>query len=172
MVEGFAGIKGVSYILITDLEGKIRASTLRDEERIDAVTQRDEGDGQETRVVKLTQGFEFIVPILEGTLGFVHLGFSPFARRSIGHLRPEGAILGGSLLLSWILILLFSQRLSRRLLRLAQATERVSLGNMEERIWLDSQDEIGKLAQATDRLRISLQAAMERLGKGEGIERA
>ena len=173
LVERFVGIKGVSYVLITDIEGKVRASTLRDEERIKGIIERKQSDQGEVKVIRLAynQGHEFTVPILEGTLGFVHLGLSSFAQKSKDYWKIEGTFLGGSIFLSWILVLLFSHRLSKRLLRLAQETERVSLGNMEERISPGSQDEVGKLAQATDRLRISLQAALERLEKGEGFER-
>ena len=173
LVERFVGIKGVSYILITDIEGKVRASTLRDEERIEGIIERGQSDQGEVKVsgFAYNQGHEFTVPILKGTLGFVHLGLSPFAQRSKGYWKIEGAFLSGSLFLSWILVLLFSHRLSKRLLKLAQETERISLGNMQERISPGSQDEVGKLAQATDRLRISLQAALERLEKGEGFER-
>jgi len=173
LVERFAGIKGVSYILITDQEGKIRANTLRDQGRVESIIQRDGGDAEKARAIRFAQGrgYGLTIPILEGTLGAVHLGFSSFAQKSRDYWMIAGVFFGGSLLLSWVLVFLFSHRLSSRLLRLAQVTERVSLGYMEERIIFDSRDEIGKLAQATDRLRISLQTALERLGKGEGIER-
>lgn len=171
LVERFAGIKGVSYILIADQKGKIRANTLKDQGRIKSIIQRGGQATEGVKAVKSAQGrgYELTVPILEGTLGTLYMGFSSLAENSRGYWLTAGVFLVGSLLLSWILVFLFSQRLSNRLLRLAQVTERVSLGYMEERIPTNSGDEIGKLAQATDRLRISLQRALERLGKGEGI---
>ncbi len=171
LVERFAGIKGVSYILITDQKGKIRANTLKDQRRIKSIIQGGEQDAEVVKAVKSAQGpgYELTIPILEGTLGTIYLGFSSLAQNPRGYWVTAGVFLGGSLLLSWVLVLLFSHRLSKRLLQLALITERVSLGYMEERIPTNSGDEIGKLAQATDRLRISLQRALERLGKGEGI---
>jgi len=173
LVERFASLKGVSYILITDQKGEIKANTLKDQKRVGSIIQR---GGRITEGVKAAKsprgrGYELTIPILEGTLGTLYLGLSPLAKNPRDYWRTAGILLGGSLLFSWILIFLFSHRLSHRLLQLALITERVSLGYMEERIPTNSGDEIGKLAQATDRLRISLQGALERLGKGEGIGR-
>ena len=167
LVERFAAIKGVSYILITDQQGRVRANTLRDRRRIALIT---EGNGEGSSQVTSKGRYELAIPILEGTLGTVYLGLSPLVQKPMDYWII--GFLGGALLFSWILIFLFAQRLSKRLLWLAQVTERVSLGSMEEGITMDSEDEIGRLAQATDRLRISLQTALERLGKGASVGRA
>jgi len=173
LVERFASLKGVSYILITDQKGEIKANTLKGQKRVKSIIQRGGRITEGVKAAKSPQGrgYELTIPILEGTLGTLYLGLSPLAKNPRNYWTTAGILLGGSLLFSWILIFLLSHRLSHRLLQLALITERVSLGYMEERIPTNSGDEIGKLAQATDRLRISLQGALERLGKGEGIGR-
>ncbi|MGF1459127.1 MAG: DUF3365 domain-containing protein [Leptolyngbyaceae cyanobacterium] len=51
----------------------------------------------------------------------------------------------------------------RPLNRMAQVAEAVSMGDTEAEFTQDSQDEVGKLAEAFNRMRLSLQMAMQRL---------
>jgi HAMP domain-containing protein len=43
------------------------------------------------------------------------------------------------------------------------AADRISRGDLEEPVGLDSNDELGQLARAIERMRVSLQEGMERL---------
>jgi HAMP domain-containing protein len=63
-----------------------------------------------------------------------------------------------------ILVNLWLKRLVvRPLNRMAQVAEAVSMGDTEAEFTQDSQDEVGKLAEAFNRMRLSLQMAMQRL---------
>jgi methyl-accepting chemotaxis protein len=58
-----------------------------------------------------------------------------------------------------------AQRLTRPIVELTEAANRISLGELDVPIAADSNDEIGTLAESLDRMRISLKQAIERLRK-------
>lgn len=67
------------------------------------------------------------------------------------------------LVLALLLSVLFSKRLVARLAYLRDVTEKISLGQMDHPIQIRSNDEIGDLAQALERMRESLKMAMQML---------
>jgi HAMP domain-containing protein len=63
-----------------------------------------------------------------------------------------------------ILVYLWLKRLVvRPLNRMAKVAEAVSMGDTQAEFTQDSEDEVGKLAEAFNRMRLSLQMAMQRL---------
>jgi HAMP domain-containing protein len=52
---------------------------------------------------------------------------------------------------------------TRPIVQLTQVAERISLGELDAKIEVTSQDEIGEFADAFSRMQASLQVAMERL---------
>lgn len=58
-----------------------------------------------------------------------------------------------------------SQRLTRPIVELTEAANRISLGELDVPIAVQSGDEIGTLGESLDRMRISLKQAIERLRK-------
>ncbi|MBI4749834.1 MAG: HAMP domain-containing protein [Acidobacteria bacterium] len=57
----------------------------------------------------------------------------------------------------------FSQRLTQPIILLTEASNRISLGELDESIAVGGSDEIGQLAESLERMRISLKSAIERL---------
>lgn len=57
----------------------------------------------------------------------------------------------------------FSQRLTQPIILLTEASNRISLGELDEAIAVGGSDEIGQLAESLERMRISLKSAIERL---------
>jgi HAMP domain-containing protein len=53
-------------------------------------------------------------------------------------------------------------------LELARATENISLGRVDQAIVIRSKDELGQLAAAIERMRISIRIAIERLASKKG----
>jgi HAMP domain-containing protein len=72
-------------------------------------------------------------------------------------------ILAGGILLSFLL----SRTLVRNLKYLTEITEKISTGMMDRSIKIKSRDEVGKLAESLERMRISLKMAMEIIEKEE-----
>lgn len=62
------------------------------------------------------------------------------------------------LLLQWLLV---NKPVADSLTQLQQAAERISTGELDTPVQIDSGDEIGELGKAFDRMRLSLKAAME-----------
>ena len=58
-----------------------------------------------------------------------------------------------------------AQRLTRPIVELTEAANRISLGELDVPITVNSDDEIGTLGESLDRMRISLKQAIERLRK-------
>lgn len=56
-----------------------------------------------------------------------------------------------------------AQRLTRPIVELTAASNQISLGQLDQAIQIKSDDEIGQLAEALERMRISLKQALERL---------
>ncbi len=90
-------------------------------------------------------------PVLEGALGYVHVGFN----RSTARARLETLLLRFGIVLASALAAfslggyLFSRRLVAPLSRLTQAARRIAdQGDLREPIQVDSHDEVGQLSQA------------------------
>ncbi|MCJ7664418.1 MAG: zinc-ribbon domain-containing protein [Desulfobacterales bacterium] len=72
-------------------------------------------------------------------------------------------IFGGTLLLIGIIMLLYLQRLTKRIKSLTDITNRISVGELEARVEIQAGDEIGALAEAISRMQDSIRLAIERL---------
>ncbi|WP_034384772.1 HAMP domain-containing protein [Deinococcus sp. YIM 77859] len=83
------------------------------------------------------------------------------------NLRNTLLLVLGVSLLALILAAVLALRATRRVVqpieRLVQAADAISMGDLTRPVQADRNDEIGDLAQALERMRLSLEAAMERL---------
>ena len=72
------------------------------------------------------------------------------------------------LLLTLALILLVIRAITRPIAHLSQVADRISLGEMDAVISIESKDEVGELGERFRRMQVSLKAAMEQLDKDSG----
>lgn len=74
-------------------------------------------------------------------------------------------LLGGllTMALGWWLTQQAAQRIVEPINRLVQAADAISMGDLRQSVKAEANDEVGDLAQALERMRLSLDAAMERL---------
>ena len=72
---------------------------------------------------------------------------------------------GLTLLVAATVAAMFARRMSQRILALTFAADRISLGELEASVKQSSHDELGDLAAALERMRLSLKISMERLRK-------
>ena len=89
-------------------------------------------------------------------------------RETNNHFRIETEnliLLAGSVLLVLIIAWLSARAIVSPLTKLADAAERMSLGELNIKIDIKSKDEIGLLAQSIGRLQTSLKLAINRLRK-------
>jgi predicted Zn finger-like uncharacterized protein len=73
------------------------------------------------------------------------------------------AIFGGTLLIIAIIMLVYLQRLTKRIKSLTEVTNRISVGELEAHVEIKTGDEIGALAEAISRMQDSIRLAIERL---------
>lgn len=84
------------------------------------------------------------------------------------------AVLNKVLLIIVLIVLVFilgaigvaifaAQKLTKPIIELTEASNNISLGKLDESIQIKSDDEIGQLAEALERMRISLKQALDRL---------
>jgi two-component system response regulator HydG len=87
-------------------------------------------------------------PIFEGKGGVLRLGFSEmlYRQRVIGLWLQMSALTFGILLLAVAGTLFFVKRITRPLVALAQATQKIDQGELSVRVGVQGQDEVGKLA--------------------------
>jgi HAMP domain-containing protein len=71
-------------------------------------------------------------------------------------------VLLGGVLLS----VLLARGITGPILRLTQVADKISKGDLDTAVGIESRDEIGELASSLERMRTSLKAAMARLSRG------
>ncbi len=73
------------------------------------------------------------------------------------------AIVAGTIILIGIIVMLFGHRLTRRIQSLTDVTERISVGDLDADVEIESKDEIGDLGEAVSRMQDSIRLSIERL---------
>ncbi|MBN1352516.1 HAMP domain-containing protein [candidate division KSB1 bacterium] len=68
-----------------------------------------------------------------------------------------------AIIAGFVLSFLLGRRMSRPIVELTKAADAISLGNFSNAVTAKTKDEIGELAIAIERMRTSLQKAMDRL---------
>jgi HAMP domain-containing protein len=109
----------------------------------------------------------FVAYPIENKLGSVHLALDA---RTVGEPAARSInitliVLGITLALVSAIASYFANLISRRMLSLANLADKVSMGDLEQPITATSKDEIGDVAQALERMRISLRAAVARFSR-------
>jgi HAMP domain-containing protein len=171
LLRKYSLLDGVAYAFIEDNKGEIVAHTL--ETLPPELRQGLAAGGQrETRRRELSLRektvYETSVPVLEGQVGSVHVGFwadavekeiqsALFRFIAIVAIVPFVGTLLSFILAHWIV---------RPIVGLTEVADKVTKGDPETSVsgkCVESRDEIGDLARSLERMRSSLKAAMLRL---------
>ena len=110
------------------------------------------------------------VPILEGQLGTVHVGFwvDAVEKEIQRTLLPLVGIMAIVPLIGALVSFLLAHWIVRPIVGLTEIADKVTMGDLETSVsgkCVRSRDEIGDLARSLERMRSSLKAAMLRLGR-------
>jgi methyl-accepting chemotaxis protein len=181
LVDISSKFTAVSYVYISDKDNKVAAQKFKvgsynqrqmlqegvireskSEYKIDLT--KVENTNELGEVVEI-ENYEISTPIGESVLGYAHVGMS---RKYMDDIIRSTAILVGGVLavtivLGIIVSLYLSNKLTKQLLYLTDSADKISMGDLESIVRIDSSDEIGELANAIERLRESLKAAIDRL---------
>ncbi len=172
LVDISTGFTAVSYVFISDKEQKIAAQKFKvgsyNQRKIvkENIISSDKGEYKiDLTQVENIETYEISTTIGEGILGKAHVGMS---RKFIDDtIRATALLVGGVLALAvvfgMIVALYLSNTLTKQLLYLTDSADKISKGDLETIVRVNASDEIGDLANAIERLRESLKAAIERL---------
>ena len=170
-VAKYALLQGVEYAFIEDGKGVVIAHSLGTfpPELKEPVST--EGRRQAQRRTLSFRGkivYETRIPILEGQVGAVHLGIrGDFVEEEIRRaLLPIIGVITAILLGGIVLSFLLAWGMTRPIRRLRHIADRMSKGDLDTPVGIESHDEIGDLARSLERMRSSLKAAMSGLGGG------
>ena len=169
MVAKYTLQEGVAYAFIEDRNGRILAHNLGGNFPPELQTDAALGQEMQARRRDLTfrnrPVYETVAPIFAGQLGNAHVSiWADIVEAEIHRgLLPIIALIGFLLLVGGIISLLLSQQIVQRIIRLQSIADRMSKGNLNDPVGVDSGDEIDELALSLERMRTSLKAAMVRL---------
>lgn len=171
LLRKYSLLDGVAYVFVEDHKGEIVAHTF--ETLPPELRQGRPAGGQREplrRDLSLRDRtvYETSVPVLEGQVGSVHVGFwadavekeiqsALFRLVGIISIVPFVGALLSFLLAHWIV---------RPIVGLTEVADKVTKGDLETSVsgkCVESRDEIGDLARSLERMRSSLKAAMLRL---------
>ena len=168
LVIKHARLEGVAYAFIEDRKGEIVAHSLGTfpQELQDLLT-RDERGQADRRVLKLRGKtvYETRMPILEGQVGFAHVGIwgDAVEQEIYQALIPIVGVIAIVFLAAVILSFFLTPMLIRPIRRLTDIAGKMSMGDLETSVGGESRDEVGELARSLERMRASLKAALLRL---------
>jgi HAMP domain-containing protein len=171
LLRKYALLDGVAYAFVEDNKGQIVAHTLN---TVPPELQRGLGPagGRDARTRELSVAnrkvYETSVPVLEGQVGRVHVGFSADAMEREIHaalLRFLG-IIAIVPLVGTLLSFILAHWIVKPIVGLREVADKVTRGDLDTSVsgkCVESRDEIGDLARSLERMRSSLRAAMSRL---------
>jgi type II secretory pathway predicted ATPase ExeA/HAMP domain-containing protein len=170
LLQKYTFLDGLAYAFVQNSEGAIVAHTLGTfppelhqglpvgRQR---VANRRELSLQEKPI------YETSVPVLDGQVGTVHVGFwgDAMEKEIQSALLPLMGIIAIVPILGAVLSFLMAHWIVRPISRLTEVAERITKGDLQTSgEYPKSRDEIGDLARSLERMRASLRAAMARLG--------
>jgi two-component system, cell cycle sensor histidine kinase and response regulator CckA len=166
-------LDGVAYAYVEDSKGEIVAHTLGTFP--EAIRQEPPTGAQrqvQRRELSLADRtvYETAVPLLEGQMGSVHVGFWADATQTEIQ-RALVPIIGVIAIVPFVgalLSFLLAHWIVRPIVGLREIADKVTMGDLETSVGgkcVSARDEIGDLARSLERMRSSLRAAMLRLGR-------
>ena len=178
LVDEFARIRGVAYVMVYDPQKKLIAHTFSpsvpagiiDKNIVPGTVARQQRDVAYPDPARKGDRdiIDIGVPMAAGKLGTVRVGMDRaiINQAATASSRRVLLVFGGVAALTVIGGALLARRITRPITRLAEAAQRVGEGDLSETVAVTSRDEIGKLAQTFNdtivRLRAQVQTESER----------
>jgi len=171
-VAKYALLEGTAYAFIEDGQGEIVAHSVGGvfpaelRERLSPTERRRLNQRSLTFRGKVV--YETRIPVLEGRVGAVHVGlWGDAVEEEVRRVLFPGVwIIAGVVICGVLLSLLLAQGMIRPIKRLTATAEKISKGDLDAPLDVDSGGEIGDLARSLERMRASLKVATNLLGRG------
>jgi HAMP domain-containing protein len=168
IVTKAALLDGVAYAFIQDAKGEIVAQSpaVRPGDVKEALSVEARRQAQQRELTLRGKTiYETRVPILGGQIGTAHVGMwgEAIEDRIRGALLPLLEIIVALVVIGAVVSIVLARGIIRPILTLTRVADRISMGDLDTPIGVDTRDEIGDLARSLGRMRASLKAAMVRL---------
>lgn len=177
LITGALNFESVEYILIHGSEGNILSDTYNGQvppELSDTLNiEKKLSDKPEVIFLKeqSAECYDIWVPVQEGYLGYIRVGMKKdYIVKSVRNTTVivVSAILGITLI-GIIIVLVLATRIIKPILYLTRRADEISQGKLEEKVIVNTNDEIQSLGQALERLRESVKIALDRLKKHQTL---
>lgn len=164
--------ESVEYIIIQDSENEILVKSFNSAvpEGVDGILSQ---TGSEVNIVSFAgengnvSCYDIVEPVEDGDLGFIRVGmkqdYIDQAVSKINFLIIN--IIGGITLLGILVVLILANKITKPIIYLTARADDISQGKLDERVVVNTRDEIQYLGQALERLRESVVIALDRLKK-------
>ncbi len=159
----------VDYALVTDDAGNLLAHTFEvenlPEKFLKANLVRSDTLSIKTIIFNKVPYMDIGVPILGGELGTFRIGISLLrVKREVNKILKSLFVIVVIVLLGGIaMAIIFANSIVNPIVHLTEVANKLSMGDFDVKIDVKSNDEIGELAQAIERMSRSLKLAIERL---------
>ena len=169
LIAKYALLNGIAYVFIEDTNGNVIANSLGilPPELKPSSSQGLRETVERSFTLRSRPVHETRMPILDGRVGAAHVGIwrDEITAEIRRVLFPIIALIAGVIVMGIVLSVFLAQRIIRPVLGLTAIADRISKGNLDTPIAVQSADEIGELARSLERMRTSLKAAMARLSR-------
>ena len=168
LIAKYARLDGVSYVFIEDAKGEVLIKSvgiLASELTLSPASDDRRQTGKRSLTVRGRPVDETRMPILEGRAGVAHVGmWGDMAESAIRRLiLPIIGLIGIAIVGGIILSSFLAGWIIKPVLGLIAVADRISKGDLDTPVNIDTRDEVGALARSLERMRLSLRAAMARL---------
>lgn len=173
LITNGLNFESVAYILIQKSEGGILSDTYNGnvpEELAKVTTPSTEELSSPAQIyieAEDAKCYDIWVPVEEGFLGYIRVGMKQdYVSNSVNKTtKIILLIILGVTLFGVILVTFLANLIINPILYLTKRAEEISQGELEEKVTVNTKDELSKLGDALDRLRESVKIALDRLKK-------
>ncbi|MFZ5906767.1 MAG: ATP-binding protein [Nitrospirota bacterium] len=166
MIDQFTEILGVSYVFVVDNQGEIISHTFIPMIPHEVLLLK-KAKTEETRDIRIEGKGDFIdisYPIVEGTVGVVHVGMDKgiiFSQLRAGMLR-QLSLLSIIFIISVVFAYIFVNKISQPLNKLTDYSRKLASHDFTATVDIKSQDEVGMLADTMKSMAMDLSEVFER----------
>jgi PAS domain S-box-containing protein len=150
--------ENIEYIFVQRKDRKILAHTFTDGFPVDlkGINQPDFGKDHYIHRIATEKGImlDIAVPILNGDIGFVHLGISeePIRRITSEIIRWILAIVAAILCVGIGIAVVFSRKITNPISEFVEKAQAIGSGDLNQRVRIDTNDEIGQLGAVFNKM--------------------
>ena len=174
MATGAIKFESVEYVLILNSEGAILADTYNGQipDELKAIKKSDKVLVQRVEIAKgEIETFDIAFPVEDGLLGTIHVG----VKKSYIDAKVSQTIfillfsIFGVTILGIIVVLILANKIIQPIIYLTERANKISQGELKDKVKVNTNDEIAQLGAALERLRESVKLALDRLEKHQTL---